>query len=174
MFKVDTNTDEVATGDKIQYLLTSTLTNYTTLSISITLPYNISSLFTISSVEITKIGANLVLPAPLSKPVIKTAGSNAGNNKAVWSLGTIQRLDVFCTEPTLDTLVVRANIQAQDHHMMIKNSIHWLNFAAVYNESQYAVQKPVTIRSGGVKFVKLDLRMNSTFQSSQDSIYIAG
>lgn len=165
----------MATGEKAQYLLTSIMTNSANLSISITLPYNITSLFTVSSVEIAKEGSNLVLPSPLPKPVMKGADSNAGNNKVVWSLGTIQRVDESCTVPTRDALVIRATIQAQDHRMMIINSTHWLNFAFVYNKtSQYVVQKPVTVRSGGMKFVKLDLRLNSTFQSSHDSIYIAG
>ena len=165
----------MATGEKAQYLLTTTMTNSANLSISITLPYNITSLFTVSSVEIANKGSNLVIPTPSPKPVIKGADSNAGNNKVVWSLGTINRVNENYTVPIYDTLVIRATIQAQDHRMMIRNSTHWLNFAFVYNEtSQYVVQKPVTIRSGGKKFVKLDLRLNSTFQSSYDSIYYAG
>lgn len=170
------NADEMATGEKVKYLLTLTLqTKLTDLSVYIKLPYNTTSLFTVSSVEIGEIGNNLVLQEPLPKPVLKTVRNNAGNNQVVWSLGAIKRVSEFPAGSSHDDMVVRATIQAQDHPKMFQNSIHWLNFAAIYNESsQYVVQKPVTVRSGGKTFVKVDLRLNSTFQSSYDSIYNAG
>jgi hypothetical protein len=172
------NAGEMTTGERAKYLLTLTLTSDSEVSVYITLPYNTTSLFTVSSVEISEIGANLALQEPLSKPIFKATTNNAGNDQAVWSLGMVERVKEVPAESFDDDLVLRVIIQAQDHPKMISNSIHWLNFAAVYDEtwieSQYVVQKPVTVRSGEQKFVKVDLRLNSTFQSSHDSIYSAG
>lgn len=165
------NADEMATGEKAIYLLTSTLTSNTDLSVYINLPYESISLFTVSSVEVISCGPNLVMQEPLPKPVLKAVTSNAGNNQAVWSLGEIQRGKEVPALPTDDDLVIRATIQAQEHLKMTPDSIHWLNFAAECNRSsQYMVQKPVTVREGGKKFVKVDLQLNSTFQG----IYTAG
>ena len=164
----------MAAGERIKYLLTLTITSSTDVSVDIKLPYNTTSLFTVSGVEIESQGTNLILQEPLPKPVFMAAENNAGNNRVIWLLGTIDRV-VVAAESFQDDLVIRAVIQAQDHPSLSKNSTHWLNFAAVYDGAlQYVVQKPVTMRSSDIKFVKVDLRLNSTFQSSQDSLYIEG
>jgi hypothetical protein len=176
IFKVDTtNADEMATGERAKYLLTLTLTSSTDVSVDIKLPYDTTALFTVSGIEIENQGENLILQEPLPKPVFMAAENNAGNNRVLWSLGMISHTSSASTEPYPDDLVIRAVIQAQDHPNLAESSIHRLNFSAVCNETlQYVVQKPVTMRSGGTKFVKVDLRLNSTFQNTQDSLYIEG
>ena len=179
MLKVDTtNANQMATGQKENYILTINLPLSTDLSVYIKLPHNETSLFHVSSVEISRAGANLILQEPLPQPDLKAAISNTGDHMVAWSLGTIGRLKGIAAVPSDDELVLLATIQALDHPNMLKNSNHWLNFAAVYTNNskalQYVVQKSVTVRSGGKKIVKLDLRLNSTFQSPQASIYAAG
>jgi hypothetical protein len=167
IFKVDTtNADEMATGERAKYLLTLTLTSSTDVSVDIKLPYDTTALFTVSGIEIENQGKNLILQEPLPKPVFMAAENNAGNNRVLWSLGMISHTSSASTEPYPD---------AQDHPNLAESSIHRLNFSAVCNETlQFVVQKPVTMRSGGTKFVKVDLRLNSTFQNTQDSLYIEG
>ena len=112
ILKVDTvNADEMATGEMAKYSLTLTLTSSTDLRINVKLPYNTTSLFTVSGVEIESQGANLILQEPLPKPVFVEAENNAGNNQVVWSLGMVDRVSATPAESFEDELIIRAHIQ---------------------------------------------------------------
>ena len=167
ILKVDTmNANEMTTGEEARYSLTFTVPRETDLTVHIKLPYNNTALFTVSSVELRRIGPNIILQDPLPKPVLKAVKNNSGDNQAVWALGNIHRVSEPSDKATADEIVIGATVQAQDHSEMTNGSVHWLDFAAQYNgSSQYIVQKPITVRSGGQKFVKVDLRLN--FQLSR-------
>ena len=173
VLKVDTlNADEMAAGQEANYFLTLALRRKTNFTVYVKLPCNATSLFTVSNMEISGIGENLILQKPLPKPILKKVRENAGKSEAVWLLGVVDRINESPAEPSHDELVVRTTIQAQDHPQMTQNSLHWLNFAAVYGyeSSQYIVQKPVTVLSGGKRLAMVDLKINSTSQS----IYTTG